>query len=347
MGLYVNIRKQLGKFTLNVELATEKGITGLLGASGCGKSLTLKSIAGIVTPDEGKIILNGNTLFDSEKYINLPPQKRKVGYLFQNYALFPNMTVEQNIAAGAHHQKNRTVRKEIVADMIKKMHLNGLEKHRPHQLSGGQQQLVALARILINQPEILLLDEPFSALDSYLKEQLMAEFWQIIKTFDRDALLVTHSRDQAYKLCSTMAIMDNGRLLGIGETKEIFSNPGTRVGAILTGCENIICANKVGSTLIEVPEWGVTFNTGKPVSDNICAIGLRAHYFGTNIAENSFPVKIVGKIEGPFSWTLKFRYLNQKEDTKPLWWNIAKNDKPVAIPERLGIEPKDILLLYA
>ena len=132
--------------------------------------MTLRCIAGIIRPDKGRIVLNGRVLFDSEAKIDLPPQKRKVGYLFQNYALFDNMTVEQNIACGISSEKNRAERKKQVAAMIERMQLTGLEKNKPHQLSGGQQQRVALARILIGKPEIILLDEPFSALDSYLPE---------------------------------------------------------------------------------------------------------------------------------------------------------------------------------
>jgi molybdate transport system ATP-binding protein len=279
MSLYMKVEKRLGDFVLDLEFSSEKGVSGLLGASGCGKTLTLRCIAGIVTPDEGKIILNGTTLYDSERGINLPPQARRVGYLFQNYALFPNMTVEQNIACGLHHEKNKSLRKKAVADMISRMHLVGLEKHRPHQLSGGQQQRTALARILVGQPEILLLDEPFSALDSHLKDQLLAELRDTLKTFDKDTLIVTHNRDEAYKLCNTMAVMDKGRILSTGNTKEMFADPGTRIGATITGCKNIIEAKKASDTSVEVPAWGVTFNVGRQVRDDLCAIGIRAHSF--------------------------------------------------------------------
>lgn len=346
MSLYVNIKKRLGDFVLDVEFATEKGVSGLLGASGCGKTLTLRSIAGIMTPDEGTIVLNGNTLFDSAKRVNLPPQHRRVGYLFQNYALFPNMTVEQNIACGLYREKDKSARKSAVAEMIKIMRLGGLEKHRPHQLSGGQQQRAALARILVGRPEILLLDEPFSALDSYLKDKLMTELWNILKTFEKDTLLVTHSRDEAYKLCATLAVMDNGRLKGVGGTKDIFADPRTRAGAALTGCKNIIEARKAGGTRVEVPAWGVIFDAGRPVGDGLCAIGVRAHHFGADKTENTFPIRVVDETEEPFEWTLKFMYEGQDGGSEPVWWRMAKNDRPSETPGRLGVAPKDILLLY-
>ena len=180
MSLEVRIEKQLGNFSLKTEFVCSEKSTALLGASGCGKSLTLRCIAGIVRPDRGRIVLNGRVLFDSEQNIDLPPQKRRVGYLFQNYALFQNMTVEQNIGCGIHHIKKKAVKREMIADMIQRMQLNGLEKQKPAQLSGGQQQRVALARILVGKPEIMLLDEPFSALDSYLRDQLLSEVKDIL-----------------------------------------------------------------------------------------------------------------------------------------------------------------------
>ena len=178
MSLKVHIKKDYGSFKLNVDFETSHAPLAILGSSGSGKSLTLKCIAGIEKPDEGYIELNGRVLFDSEKKINLTPQQRKVGYLFQNYALFPNMNVVQNIMCGLTHyqcKKGSTLKQKYeeklrkVVEFLEFFQLKGLEKHKPHQLSGGQQQRVALARILASQPEVLLLDEPFSALDEHLR----------------------------------------------------------------------------------------------------------------------------------------------------------------------------------
>ena len=349
MSIEVKIKKQLGDFCLDAEFESRSGVTGLLGASGCGKSLTLRSIAGIVKPDEGRIVLNGNVLFDSQAKINLPPQKRKVGYLFQNYALFPHMTVEQNISCGLPHEKNKEKKKQAVAEMIERMRLTGLEKHRPHQLSGGQQQRTALARVLVGKPEILLLDEPFSALDSFLKEQLMTELRSILSSFEKDVFLVTHSRDEAYDLCVLLALMDSGRITGIGPTKEIFNDPGTRTGAILTGCKNIVSARAVDSRSVEIPEWGVVMHTDRDIKDGLCAVGIRAHYFDENIMDNSFPVQILETIEEPFAWIVKFRYENQDPKSDPVWWRFSKDKKDPkgSSQTRLGISPENILLLYS
>ena len=167
--LKVDIQKKLKEFDLDVSFELKKGRLGILGPSGCGKSMTLKSIAGIVDPDEGIVSLKTNeetTYFDSDKKINLKPQKRNVGYLFQNYALFPNMTVEENVAVGISKNDDE----KEVSQIIKRFRLEGLEKRYPRQLSGGQQQRVALARIMAYGPDVILLDEPFSAMDTYLKE---------------------------------------------------------------------------------------------------------------------------------------------------------------------------------
>lgn len=172
MSIQVDIQKKLGNFQLEVAFQQESGVLALLGASGCGKSMTLRCIAGIETPDAGKIVINGVTVFDSEKKIDLPPQQRQVGLLFQSYALFPNMTVVENILCGLREKKSKAERAALAAEYVKKFHLDGLEQHLPSQLSGGQKQRCALARMLIGKPRLIMLDEPFSALDSHLRWEL-------------------------------------------------------------------------------------------------------------------------------------------------------------------------------
>ena len=196
MSLQAEIKKRFSGFFLEVSLQTDGGVLGILGASGSGKSMTLKCIAGIETPDEGRIVLNGRVLFDSAARVNLPPQKRKVGYLFQNYALFPNMTVEANIAAGL--KGSREEKREAVERMIHLFKLEGLEKRYPSQLSGGQQQRTALARILVYEPDVIMLDEPFSALDFYLKEQLQFQVRDVLAGYQGDAP-VSYTHLDVYK----------------------------------------------------------------------------------------------------------------------------------------------------
>ena len=346
MSLSVHIKKTIGSFSLAVDFEHEAGITGLLGASGCGKSMTLKCIAGIMKPDEGKIVLNGRVLFDSEQKINLKPQERNVGYLFQNYALFPNMTVEQNILCGLNKEKNRSVKKKKTEEMLGLMELSDQRRLFPHQLSGGQQQRCALARILVSEPELLLLDEPFSALDSYLREQLQIQVRRILEGFGKDVLMVSHSRDEVYYLCSHTAIIHQGKIINCEKTKTVFADPGSKPAAILTGCKNIADAYKTGECEVFVPDWGIHLQTKVPVEDGLCAVGLRAHYFNPKARENVYPVVFSSEREDPFELRLLFRYAKQKQGTSDIWWRMPKDRKPEKMPECLGIAPTNVLLLY-
>ena len=346
MSLIVDIHRALGSFTLDVSFEAENGVTCLLGASGCGKSFTLKCIAGIEKPDSGHIELDGVVLFDSEKHINLPPQKRQVGYLFQNYALFPNMTVRQDILCGLHREKNREEKERKLGEMLKLMQLEGLENHRPSQLSGGQQQRVALARILVNEPRMLMLDEPFSALDAHLRDSLKIELRDMLQRFGHEVLMVTHSREEAYNMSRRIAVMDQGRLLTIKDTKDLFADPGSIPAAVLTGCKNIVPAIKVGEHEVEVPGWGIRLQTAQAVGDGLIAIGIRAHYFNTQTQQNRYPVRYVEEMEEPFEVILQFRYAGQAPDSPPVWWRLSKEKRPRNFPEALGISPANILLLY-
>ena len=346
MSLHVDIRRRLGSFTLDVALTAENGVTSLLGASGCGKSMTLKCIAGIEKPDEGVIELDGRTLYDSAKGINLPPQARRVGYLFQNYALFPNMSVRQNILCGLNREKDRDAKELRLRDMLRMMQLEGLEDRKPAQLSGGQQQRAALARILVNDPQILLLDEPFSALDGHLRDSLKVEMRDLLERFGREVLMVTHDRNEAYNMSREIAVMDNGRLLAIKPTKALFADPGSVQAAILTGCKNIVKASRVDEHTVEIPEWGVRMETKDTVREGLCAVGVRAHYFNPNAAQNRFPVRFIEEMEEPFETILQFRYENQREGSPAVWWRLPKEKRPRDFPAQLGVAAANILLLY-
>ncbi|MCD8301099.1 MAG: ATP-binding cassette domain-containing protein [Clostridiales bacterium] len=274
MSIEVKIKKTIGNFSLDVEFQAKEEIFAILGASGCGKSMTLKCIAGIETPDEGYIILNGRTLFNSSQKINLPPQRRRVGYMFQDYALFPNMTVEQNIMVG--------MGKHPVAAVVQKymgrFHLDGLEKHLPRQLSGGQKQRVALARMLASEPEILLLDEPLSALDTYLKWQVEEELAELFSNIDKTILFVTHSRDEVYHLCDRVCVLNEGHAETIQGKKEFFANPETVAAARLSGCRNISAAKRLSEHELYASDWDMYFLLDREVPEDLAYAGIRAHY---------------------------------------------------------------------
>ena len=346
MSLRVEIRKMLGSFPLEADFTVERGITSLLGPSGCGKSMTLKCIAGIEKPDEGRIELDGRVLFDSAKGISLPPQARRVGYLFQNYALFPNMTVRQNILCGLNREKDRSVKERRVSEIVRMMQLEGLEERKPAQLSGGQQQRAALARILVSDPQILLLDEPFSALDGHLRDSIKVEMRALLERFGREVLMVTHDRSEAYNMSREIAVMDAGRLLTIKPTKALFADPGSVQAAILTGCKNIAEARKLDDFRLVVPEWGIRLETEQRVQDGLRAVGIRAHAFSPAAQQNRFPVRFVGEMEEPFETIVQFRCAAQCDGSPPVWWRMPKDRKPAQFPQELGVDPANVLLLY-
>lgn len=281
MALSVDIEKELGSFHLKSKFTAESETLAILGASGCGKSMTLKCIAGVATPDRGRIVLNGRVLFDSDKKINVPARLRKTGYLFQNYALFPNMTVWQNIACAIRkNDKDRIVEEKIAA-----FYLSGLEKQYPSQLSGGQQQRVALARMLAGDPKLIMLDEPFSALDSFLKWQLEQEVFKVRENFEGTILFVSHNRDEVYRLCDRIVAMENGKTQEPTEKKEFFTNPQTLSAALLSGCKNISHAKKTGMNSLFAEDWNLSLATEKPIPDDLQYVGFRAHYF--EVTENA------------------------------------------------------------
>ncbi len=347
MSLFVQIEKRLGDFHLQAAFETDGGVLGLLGPSGCGKSLTLKCVAGVERPDAGQIVLNGETLFDSQRHIDLPPQRRGVGCLFQNYALFPNMTVEQNILCGLRWEKDKHKKIAVLHEMLELMGLKGLERLRPAALSGGQAQRAALARILVNRPKLLMLDEPFSALDAHLRDRLQADMKALLSQLGTDTVMVTHSRDEAYHLCGRVSVMDDGQILTVQETKKLFADPGSVRAAELTGCKNIASARKIDEYKVDVPGWGVRLTSAQPVRDGLTAVGIRAHSFTPETMHNLYPVTFVGDMEEPFEWTLQFQYPNQSPDAPPLWWRVPKDCLPSPRPENLGAAPENILLLYS
>lgn len=347
MSLEVNIEKKLDGFTLRAAFTAGNTSTALLGASGCGKSMTLRCIAGIVKPDRGRIVLDGRVLFDSDRHIDLPPQQRGVGLLFQNYALFPNMTVEQNILCGLKAEKDHAARRAACAEMLRAMRLEELAKRYPAQLSGGQQQRTALARILVGKPRILMLDEPFSALDSYLREEVEGEVGSLLASFAGTALLVTHNRDEAYRLCKEMIVLNEGQVLRAGSTKEVFADPQSIAAARLTGCKNILPCTPLSSHTVRLDGWDTTLRLAQPVPAGCTAVGIRAHDFTPCTADvpNAIPVKAVSTSENPFDWNL---ICTPPEGTAQLWWKVSKKSlcsAAPAAPQYLCAAPESIMPL--
>lgn len=345
MSIFVDIEKKLGSFFLKVKFEAGNETLALLGASGCGKSMTLKCIAGIEKPDRGRIVLDGTTLFDSEKGINLSPQERRVGLMFQDYALFPSMTVLQNIRVGAKRQKDRLSRESAVSRVMQGFGLGELADRYPHQLSGGQQQRVALARILVSEPRILLLDEPFSALDSHLRFRLEQDVRQVLRSFGKTVLLVSHDRDEVYRMADSIAVMAGGKIEALGSKKEVFSSPETKTGAMLTGCKNISPIKKFSEHRLLAQDWNMELETHADIGDSRF-VGIRMHSIQPGTGPNSFTFEVAEEIENPFSYTLMLRREGSNADTLIGWetdkslWNFLRSDKIT-----LSLPPEKILLL--
>ena len=338
MSISVDIEKDYGSFTLKAKFEAGNETLALLGPSGCGKSMTLRCIAGIEKPDRGKIVLDGVTLFDSEKRIDLPPQQRRTGLMFQNYALFPNMTVLQNIRSGAKREKNPSKRKEMIASVLERFDLSDLADRLPHQLSGGQQQRVALARMLVSSPKILLLDEPFSALDSHLRFRLEQEVRQVIRQFGRTVILVSHDRDEVYRMSDSIAIMDGGQIHVTGPRQEVFRDPQTVKGAILTGCKNISPIRREGDKIIAA-DWDLALSL-PDLPPSVTAVGVRMKAIRPGPGENSRRCRVLEVIENPFSCTVML------DTPVPLGWEMPKEEwQRIQAPELTIHIPTEAILL--
>lgn len=343
MSLNLDIEKSFDDFKLELKLNTTSKRIAILGASGCGKSLTLKSIAGIVRPDKGFVSVDDKVFFNEKIKVDLPPQDRNTGYLFQNYALFPQMTVAENIMIGMKCSK--VEKKKLLEKQLERFSLKGLENHRPHELSGGQQQRVALARIMAYAPDIILLDEPFSALDAHLKDGLRLELKKTFDDFSGTSVIVTHDRDEAFWFCDTLVLMDKGRVIAFGDVKDLFDNPGTVTAARLTGVKNISRIERIDKHTAYALDWGnVKISTEDIIENDISYIGIRAHDLAPTdglASTNCFPVNGASVVEMPFEWHITLKC--------GVWWKIEKSLHNHIVenmmPRYLSVDSSSIILL--
>ncbi|ELS00741.1 molybdate ABC transporter, permease protein [Xenococcus sp. PCC 7305] len=275
--LTVDIQKQLPGFLLDVSFKTDQTPLGLLGGSGAGKSLILRCIAGLEQPDRGRIVLNGRVLFDSARGINLPPRDRGCGFLFQNYALFPHLTIAENIAFGLpRSQSPRAIKQEVEQQLIA-VDLPGISDRYPTELSGGQQQRVALARAKASKPGIMLLDEPFSALDTYLRDKQEKLLRNNLITYQGVTLFITHNLEEAYRVCPNLLVIDRGQAIAQGTKQDIFEHPRNFKTAQLTGCKNFSRAVAISDRQVKAIDWGCIFEVIEPLPTSLEYVGIRAH----------------------------------------------------------------------
>ncbi|WNF36964.1 ATP-binding cassette domain-containing protein [Bacillaceae bacterium IKA-2] len=291
--LAITIKKQLGSFNLDVDFQAKKGIVGILGPSGCGKSITLQAIAGLLKPDSGKVSIGERVLFDSEQKINIPARDRKIGYVFQNYALFPHLSVAENIGYGLKKLSKQDKEKKV-NNMIETVQLTGLEGRYPNELSGGQQQRVALARTLVTEPDILLLDEPFSALDQHVKQLLELELLEIIKrNFSGVVLFVTHNIEEAYRLCDHLCLYNDGKNIQFDEKDRVLQTPINKEAAKIVGCKNIFPIEQFKQHCREI-------QINSSLSGNKKYIGIHSYhatFVKNENSENTYPYEVVSIIE--------------------------------------------------
>lgn len=351
MELKVRLKQQFHNFTLDIDFSTISSRIGILGPSGAGKSMTLQMMAGIISPKKGRIVFHDSVFLDTDKRVDIKPQKRRIGYLFQNYALFPSMTVEENIGAGIRGRSSEKER--IVAEMVQRFHLSGLEKQVPSELSGGQQQRAALARIMASAPDMILLDEPFSALDVHLKDRMQRELLGELADYPGPVFLVSHSRDEIYRFSDEILVMDRGRIIAQGPKKELFAKPSSKAAAALTGCKNFSRATRIDDHTLRADSWGIILRTKKTLPETVHFIGYRAHDFipvWGEPEENCLPFRLEREDELPFEknyYVCPNRDAYDPEDViswfaqRQLWSALEER----GLPDYLKIDEEAMLIL--
>jgi ABC-type sulfate/molybdate transport systems ATPase subunit len=337
--LTVEFRKRYPGFELSAAFSTANERLGLLGASGSGKSMTLRSIAGLIRPDDGRLMLNGRVLFDSGTGIDLRPAERRIGMVFQDYALFPHLTVRDNIGFGLHKHAPRE-RDERILRWSKLVHVEALLDAYPAELSGGQRQRAALARALAIEPDALLLDEPFSALDAHLRRRMEEQLREALESYPGVTVFVTHDRDEAFRLCRKLAVLADGCTAAAGPRDEIFANPKTLAVARLTGCKNFASITPAGAGQIHAEEWNCTLKVDGRKPERAEFVGIRAHDLRMSEADtgqNTFPCWLVASVESPFETTLYLRL-----NAKPNAGDEAHLEAEVSRDEwrRLSVQPQ-------
>ena len=324
--------------------------TTLIGANGCGKSTLFNLMTKNLKPDQGEVFLREENIAN----LRLKDFAREAAIVHQYNTAPPDLTVEKLVSYGRtpYHTMGLSSDPQKDEEKIQRaLEITHTSKHKDKpvtELSGGQKQRVAMARMLAAEPELILLDEPFSALDTYLKWQLEQEMYKHLKEAGKPVIFVSHNRDEVYRLCDTVSCMNRGKMEVMEPLKEFFQNPKTRTAAILSGCKNISAAERVDAHTLRAVDWGVTLHVKeREIADDIRAVGIRAHFLATVERpgeENVFPVNESEIWEDPFEWNISFR---KNAECSWLQWKIAKTDwsPEMGIPKELYLKEEDILLL--
>jgi molybdate transport system permease protein len=357
MPLDVHIEKRLSDFTLALKFHAADSPLSILGASGAGKTMLLRCIAGLETPDRGQITLNGRALFDSDRGISLPPGERGVGLLFQNYALFPHKTVQQNIAFGLANLSPEA-RDARVQQLSARTHITEIIGRLTRQLSGGEQQRVALARALAVEPQALLLDEPLSAMDTHLRSQIEVLLEETFASYPHPALVVTHNIEEAYRISADLLVLSRGRIAAYGPKHEILRRPPNTEVARLTGCKNISRVRIEPDGSVNAIDWGVRLKLDDMANASARFIGIRAHhiYFppahaAPPISGNVIPCWLAHTSETPFRMTvfLRTRELERSPDEIELQAELTKEEwnriRSLEQPWQVRLPPEYLFLM--
>jgi molybdate transport system permease protein len=310
-------------------------------------------IAGIVTPDRGRIVLNERVLYDGAAGLNLPAARRKIGVVFQDYALFPRMTVAENVGFGLSALPEQERRKRVESQ-LEQMHIAELAGRYPAEISGGQRQRVAIARCMAIDPDALLFDEPFAALDPHLRRQMEEQLSETLADYNGPVIFVTHDMEEAFRFCSDLLVLDEGRVIASGPKHQLFERPRTVVAARLTGCKNIVAARRVNANRIAVEAWECELQTAAPVLNGLTHMGLRSHqitFEPTAEGVNTFPCWLVATSEAPHEMTLYLRLHGpaqvgdpahlQADLPKELWRTLQQRPQPWQV----RFDPARLLLL--
>ena len=356
-GTEPNITRALDGVNFSVN---DGEFVAVVGTSGSGKSTLLHMMGGLDTPTSGTVIVRDKELSKMNDEQLTIFRRRNIGFIFQNYNLVPILNVHENIVLPVELDGD-TVDQKFLDEIV---HLLGLEdklKNMPNNLSGGQQQRVALARILVYEPDVIMLDEPFSALDYYLKEQLQFQVREVLRGYTGDVLMVSHSRDEVYRFCEKSIILNRGQVAMKGETRAIFQKPENVTAARLTGCKNFSRIQRIGEYEVEALDWGLTFQTEEAVAAEHAYIGIRAHqFYPAHGSANEFTCEWRDTLCQPFEWDVLLRPVENagaagdKENAlerEVIWWKVdykqsdSLNQYQRGDRVRLGIAPGDIMLL--
>ena len=359
-----NLHKSFGKLEVlrGIDLQIAEGeVVCIIGPSGSGKSTFLRCLNQLETATSGSIVVDGFEICDKKTNINRVRQN--IGMVFQSFNLFSHLTVLKNVMLAPVDLKkmDKKTAEENAKELLARVGLADKAHVYPHQLSGGQQQRVALARILVYEPDVIMLDEPFSALDYYLKEQLQFQVREVLRGYTGDVLMVSHSRDEVYRFCEKSIILNRGQVAMKGETRAIFQKPENVTAARLTGCKNFSRIRRIGEYEVEALDWGLTFQTEEAVAAEHAYIGIRAHqFYPAHGSANEFTCEWRDTLCQPFEWDVLLRPVENagaagdKENAlerEVIWWKVdykqsdLLNQYQRGDRVRLEIAPGDIMLL--